>query len=123
MYLFETGFGQVFRPRPKYQKPQLQYVSQYWTLEVPFRKDFGAFRQELSNAIRPLVTANTDQAEIDRLLLKDKNEEQVLKDLHNQLLKRKSRPLKEADAVKIYTTISFNKADYTAIRSVDVYGL
>ena len=122
MCFLETGFGQVFKPRPEYQKAQLQYVSQYWSLEVPFRKDFGAFRQELSNAIRPLVTAKTDQTEIDRLLLKDKNEEQVLKELHNRLLKRKSPTLKQSDAVRIYTDISFKKTDYTDIRSVDVHG-
>jgi hypothetical protein len=79
MYLFETNLGEVFKPRPKYQKAQLQSVSQRWSLEIPFRKDFGAFRQELSNAIRPLVTAKTDQTEIDRLLLKDKAEERTLK--------------------------------------------
>lgn len=121
MYVLETGLGEVFKPRPKYRKAQLQYVSQRWSLDVPFRKDFEAFRQELSNAIRPLVTAKTDQTEVDRRLLKDKDEEQVLKALHNQLLKQKSPALKESDAVEINATIKFKKSDYTDIRSVDVY--
>ena len=47
-------------------------VTVYWGLEVPFRKNFGAFCQELSTAIRQLVTAEVDKTEIDRLLLKDK---------------------------------------------------
>jgi hypothetical protein len=121
MYLFEPNLGEVFKPRPKYQKAQLQSVSQRWRLEIPFRKDFGAFRQELSKAITPLVTAKTDQTEIDRLLLKDKAEERTLKDLHDQLRKRKSPTLQESDAVSIDANIGFKKIDYTNIDSVDVY--
>jgi hypothetical protein len=54
-------------------------------------------------------------------LLKDKAEERTLKDLHDQLRKRKSPTLKESDAVSIDANIGFKKIDYTNIDSVDVY--
>ncbi len=88
------------------------------SLEVPFRKDFGAFRQELSKAIRQLVTAETDKKEIDRLLLEAKSMVADLKEVHGRLLKRKSPKLKESDPVRINADIRFNKTDYT-----DVYGV
>lgn len=50
MYI-ETGLGQPFKPRSRYKRPQLILVTVNWDLEVPFKKDFGAFRQELSKAI------------------------------------------------------------------------
>lgn len=117
MYL-ETGLGQVFKPRSRYKRPRLYYVTVHWDLEVPFRKDFGAFRQELSQTIRQLVTAEADKTEIDRLLLKDKYTEGRLKDVHNRLLKRRSPKLKESDPVGINADVQFNKTDYT-----DVYGI
>lgn len=117
MYL-ETGLGQVFKPRSRYKRPQLTLVTVSWSLEVPFRKDFEAFRQELSNAIRQLVTAETDKTEIDRLLLKAKDMEVELKRMHVRLLKRKSPKLKASDPVGIDASIRFNKTDYT-----DVYGI
>jgi hypothetical protein len=90
----------------------------HWDLEVPFRKNFGAFRQELSKAIRQLVTAEADKTEIDRLLLKDKHMEGGLKEVHGRLLKRRPPKLKESDPARITADIRFNKTDYT-----DVYGI
>lgn len=117
MYL-ETALGQVFKPRSRYKRPQLILVTVNWNLEVPFRKNFGAFRQELSTAIRQLVTAEADKTEIDRLLLKDKRMEGSLKEVHVRLLKRRSPRLKESDPVGINADIRFSKQDYT-----DVYGI
>lgn len=117
MYL-ETGLGQPFKPRSRYKPPRLYYVTMHWNLEVPFRKDFGAFRQELSKAIGQLVTAATDKTEIDRLLLKVKSIEVGLREIYVRLLKRKSPKLKESDPVRITADIRFNKTDYT-----DVYGI
>jgi hypothetical protein len=116
MYL-ETGLAQAFRPRSKYKPARLVNVTATWDLEVPFRKDFGAFRQELSKAIGQLVTAPTDKTESARLLLK----EVTLKRLHDQLLKRKSPTLKESDAVGVFAYITFNKDDYTDIHGIRVY--
>lgn len=117
MYL-ETGLGQVFKPRPRYRPARLFFVTVHWDLEVPFRKNFGAFRQELSKAIRQIVKAAADQTESDRLLLKDKSMEVRLKEMHVRLLKRKSPKLKESDPVNVYADIRFNKLDYT-----DIYGI
>ena len=119
MYL-ETGLGQRFKPRSRYRKPRLDLVSVYWTFEVPFRKDFGAFRQELSKTIRELVTAEADKKEIDRLLLEDKHMVTGLKDVHGRLLKRKSPRLKEYDPVGIGATIQFTKNDYTNVSGIFV---
>ncbi len=93
------------------------YVSANWDLELPFRKDFGAFRQELSKAIGQLVTAATDKTEVAKLL---KNREVGLKQMHNRLLKRKSPKLKESDAVSVRAQIAFWKSDYTDIWLIDV---
>lgn len=120
MYL-ETGLGQQFKPRSRYQPPRLILVTVSWSLEVPFRKDFGAFRQELSKAIGQLVTTSTDKTEIDSLLLKAKSMEVMLKQVHVQLLKRKSPTLKESDAVRIQAEIRFKKLNYTDIDGISVY--
>ncbi len=121
MYL-ETDLGQVFKPRSRYKPPQLYLVTVHWSLEVPFRKDFGAFRQELSKAIRQLVTAETDRKLIDSLLLEAKSMMVGLKEVHGRLLKRKSPKLKESDPVKIDAEIRFNKTDYTDVYGISVYG-
>lgn len=120
MYL-ETGLGQQFKPRSRYKRPRLYYVTTHWDLEVPFRKAFGAFRQELSRAIRELVTAEADKTEIDRLLLEAKHMEGNLKEVHGRLLKRRSPKLKESDPVGINAEIRFNKTDYTDVYGISVY--
>ena len=120
MYL-ETGLGQQFKRRSRYKPPRLYYVTVHWDLEVPFRKDFGAFRQELSKAIRQLVTAEADKTEIDRLLLKVKPIEFGLREVHVQLLKRRSPKLKESDPVRIDADIRFSKTDYTDIQGISVF--
>jgi hypothetical protein len=117
MYL-ETGLGQVFKPRSRYKSPRLYYITVHWDLEVPFRKDFGAFRKELSKVIRQLVTAEADKTLIDSLLLEAKSMVVALKQVHGRLLKRRSPKLKESDPVGITADIQFNKTDYT-----DVYGI
>ena len=58
MYLFETGFGQTRRPGRRAPKDRHADVSVSWELEVPFRKDFKAFRQEVLTAIRRHVAVN-----------------------------------------------------------------
>lgn len=64
------------------------------------------------------MTAETDKALIDSLLLEAKSMVAGLKDVHGRLLKRKSPKLKESDPVGINADIQFNKTDYT-----DVYGI
>ena len=64
------------------------------------------------------MTSEADKTEIDRLMLKDKHEEGRLKEVHGQLLKRRSPKLKESDPVGIIADIRFNKTDY-----MDVYGI
>ncbi|MEK6801877.1 MAG: hypothetical protein AABZ34_04320 [Nitrospirota bacterium] len=121
MYL-QTDLGDgVFKPRSRYKQPRLYLVSVHWTFEVPFRKDFEAFRQELSKTIRKLVTAEADKKEIDSLLLEAKHVVTALKDVHGQLLKRKSPRLKESDPVGINATIYFKKNDYTDVSGISVY--
>jgi hypothetical protein len=119
MYL-ATGLGQVFKPRSRYNPPRAYSVTVHWSLEVPFRKDFRAFRQELSKAIRQLVTAEADKKEIDRLLLEAKHMVTRLKDVHGRLLKRKSPKLKDSDPVGVNADILFNKIDYTDVSGLHV---
>ena len=125
MYL-ETGLGQVWRIKRRPKKvpapAKITYVTVTWRLEVPFRKDFGAFRQELSKTIRPLVTAETDKTSIDSLLLEDKYKFMVaaLKEVHGRLLKQKPPKLKDSDPVTVDADIRFNKTDYTDVWSITV---
>lgn len=121
MYL-KTGLGQVFKPRSRYKPPQLHLVTVHWGLEVPFRKDFVAFRQELSKAIRQLVKAETDKTSIDSLLLGAKSLMAALKAVHDRLLKRRSPKLKESDPVGIDADIQFNKINYTDVAGISVFG-
>lgn len=120
MYL-ATDLGQVFKPRSRYKQPRLYFVTVHWSLEVPFRKDFRAFRQELSKAIRQLVTAEPDKKEVDSLLLEANHMVAALKDVHGRLLKRKSPKLKEEDPVRIDAQIRYRKTDYTDISGISVY--
>ena len=119
MYL-ETGLGQAFKPRSRYKTPRLYSVTVHWNLEVPFRKDFEAFRQELSKAIRPLVKAEADKTEIDRLLLKVKAIESGLREVHVRLLRRRSPKLKESNPVGIDADIHFDKTDNTDVSGISV---
>ena len=71
MYLFETGLGEIFKPReqktpprrvppkapPKGPPDRFLEVYVYWDLWVPFRKDFTAFTQEAAKAIARHVAA------------------------------------------------------------------
>jgi hypothetical protein len=125
MYL-ATGLGQGWRIKRRPKKvpapAKITYVTVTWRLEVPFRKDFRAFRQELSKTIRELVTAETDKTLIDSFLLEDKYKYMVaaLKEVHGQLLKQKSPKLKDSDPVKIDANIRFDKTDYTDVWSITV---
>lgn len=121
MYV-QTGLGEVFKPRSRYKPPQRYFITVSWGIEVPFRKNFGAFRQELSKAIRALVTAETDKKLIDGLLLLNKNEEVKLKEQHDSMLKRRSPQLKELDPVRVDVDIRFNKTDYTDVYDILVLG-
>jgi hypothetical protein len=63
MYL-ETGLGQPSRQRqqpkqpPKAPADRFLEVYAYWDLKVPFRKDFGAFRQKVEEGIGRHIAAN-----------------------------------------------------------------
>lgn len=67
------------------------------------------------------MTAQADKTEIDRLLLKDKRMEGLLKEVHVRLLKRRSPKLKEFDPVRIDADIQFNKTDYTDVAGISVF--
>lgn len=113
MYL-ETGLGQEFKPRdkkktnrnhrsdvgqkvPTVSQPravpadELLTLHMKWGLKVPFRRDFGAFRQETAKAIgRHLsqVIQASDITNAEDWILKRENNEQRLKAIHDNLLKR-----------------------------------
>jgi len=121
MYL-TTGLRGVFI-KPRYKPPRLSSVTVRWGLEVPFRKDFGAFHKELSKAIRQLVTAEIDKKFIDRYLSEDMvyiPTLGMLKAMHGQLLKQQSPKLKDSDPIGITAEIGFQKQDYTGVYMVVV---
>ncbi len=118
MYLV-TGLGQTFKPRSPYKR-QLKDVTARWSLEIPFKKDFKAFRQELSRAIGwphsgGLLRDENDKKNLDVYLA-----EYVVKPVHNRLLKRKSPKRNESDVVKMHVDITFRNEDYTGLSEIAV---
>ncbi len=119
MYL-ETGLGQVFKPRPKAPaKPPVQAkprpkapadrflaVYVYWDLKVPFRKDFGAFRQKVAEAIGRHVVAN-EKTRINGLLSMPANKT-LLKATHDSFSAKS-----ESDFVTVKATLRFKKNNHT----------
>ncbi len=118
MYL-ETGLGQQFRPRqpkapaklpvqakprPKAPADRFSGVYVYWDLQVPFRKDFGAFRQKVAEAIGRHVPAN-EKTRIDSLL---RGEQKRLKTTHDSYSAKS-----ESDFVTVRVTLRFRKNNHT----------
>lgn len=110
MYL-ETGLGQPSKRRQKgpfisqprvVPEDQLRSANVRWALKVPFRKDFVAFRQEMVKAIgRHVIKNASDITKMDDWILKREENEQRLKAIHDELLKRDTSKLKESDIVII----------------------
>lgn len=118
MYL-ATGLGQPFKQRSPY-KPDLRNVTVHWTVQIPFRKDFQAFRQELVRAIGwphsgGLLRDATDKKHFDGYLQDD-----LLKAMHKRLLQRRSPKLKEDAVVNINVDITFSNVDYTGLNEITV---
>jgi hypothetical protein len=127
MYL-ETGLGQPTRRRkrrvisPPRVGPadQLLIAEMKWGLKVPFRKDFGAFRQEMAKAIgRHIIKNASDITKADDWILKRPENEQRLKAIHNDLLKLAK---KEADSVIVRTRYTFLQGVDTVISTVEIVG-
>ena len=113
MYL-ETGLGQPSkrqRKGPFISQPRVVPTDRLmsaqtawrWNLNVPFRKDFGAFRQEVGKRIGLHVIKGRGE-QVDRT--NNKHNEQRLKALHDELLKRDS-PVKEGDIVSVSARFAF----------------
>jgi len=76
--------------------------------EVPFRRDFGAFRQEVAKAIgRHVIKDASDITKAEDWVLKREKNEQRLKDIHDALLKRDTPKLKESDIVIVRAWFSY----------------
>jgi len=79
----------------------------YWDLKVPFRKDFGAFRQKVAEAIGRHVVAS-ERTRIPRLL--GGPNEKFLKDNHAFYLDRRKS---ESDFVTVRVDLRFKKNNHT----------
>ena len=115
---FETGLGQPSKRRRKVvvSQPrlvpvdQLFYAETLWRLKVPFRRDLGAFRQEVAMAIgRHVIKDAGDITKVDEWILKREENERLLKAIHTDLQKLAK---KESDIVIVRTR-------YTFLRGVD----
>jgi hypothetical protein len=122
MYLVETGFGQAFRPRsPRPSRPtptaparrapkdRLEKVVTTWELEVPFRKDFKAFRQEVVTAIERHVAAN-EKTTIGRLMSSSGDSEAKL---YHDFYSAKSTA--ESNLVFVKVRLTFKAKNYTGL--------
>jgi hypothetical protein len=128
MYLFETGIGEVFKPREQKKPPPTRqpprpprrvppeavpkgppdrFVELYalWDLWVPFRKDFTAFTQEAAKAIGRHVGAS-DKANVNSLL---RGEQKNLKAVHDRHLSQAT----ESNFVIVRATLRFKKNNHT----------
>jgi hypothetical protein len=128
MYLFETGLGEIFKPReqktppptrqpprpprrvppkapPKGPPDRFLEVYVYWDLWVPFRKDFTAFTQEAAKAIARHVAAS-DKTRVNSLL---RGEQKNLKLVHDRYLPTAT----ESNFVIVRATLRFKKNDHT----------
>jgi hypothetical protein len=90
-----TPQPKVAAPRPEVPADRLIYVIAGWHLNVPFREDFAAFRQEVAKA----VARHNAKAAID---------EQNLKAIHDDL-KRKSPKPNEFEIITVRAGIHFLK--------------
>ena len=126
MYL-ETRLGQPSkrrRKRPFISPPRVVPVDDLfraeilWRLKVPFRRDLGAFRQEVAKAIgRHVIKDASDIAKVDDWILKREENEQRLKTIHNDLLKLAK---KESDIVIVRTKYTFLRGVDTVISTVEI---
>ena len=122
MYLFETGLGEVFKPRQKASPPQpprkvppkappkgppdrFLEVYTYWDLWVPFRKDFTAFTQEAAKAIGRHVAAG-DKTRVNNLL---RGQQKNLEGIHKAYFSE----ARESDFVTVRANLRFRKNDHT----------
>lgn len=118
MYL-ATGLGQPFKQRSPYQ-PDLRNVTARWTVQIPFRKDFQGFRQELSRAIGWLHSGGLLRDETDKKYLDGYLQDDLIKAMHKRLLQRRSPRLKADDVVKVNVDITFKNMDYTDLVEIAV---
>lgn len=93
-----TPQPQVAAPQPTVAADRLIYVIAGWRLNVPFREEFAAFRQEATNAVaRHNAKATIDDQQV-----------QNLQAIHDDL-GRQSPKLKEFDIVTVRAAIHFLK--------------
>lgn len=128
MYL-ETGLGQHSRRQRKKRfisaprvgpADQLLIAEMKWGLKVPFRKDFGAFRQEMAKAIgRHVIKNASDITKADDWILKRPVNEQRLKTIHTDLLKLAK---KEGVSVFVRTRYTFLQGVDTVVSTVEIVG-
>ena len=124
---FETNLGQPSRRRkkvPAISPPrvvpadQLFWAEILWRLKVPFRRDVGAFRQEVAKAIgRHVIKDASDITKVEDWILKREENEQRLKAIHNDLLKLAK---KESDIVIVRTKYSFLRGVDTVVSTVEI---
>jgi hypothetical protein len=95
---------------PKLPADRLVEIYVYWKLQVPFRKDFKAFRQEVIMAIGRHV-AKSEKAKIDGLL-RSSFPEKMLKTNHKYY---SDAPTAESAFVIIKATLRFTKKDHTGL--------
>jgi hypothetical protein len=131
MYLFETGLGEVFKPREKTPPPKPppkapvkappkgppdRFIEVYtlWDLWVPFRKDIKAFGQEVARAIGRHVAAN-EKTTVNSLL---RGQQKTLKSVHD----RYSSTATESNFVIVRANLRFTKNDHTGLDWLNIEG-
>jgi hypothetical protein len=124
MYLFETGLGEVFKPRqktpapkpapkapakqpPKGPQDRLVEIYVHWDLWVPFTKDFTAFGQEMAKAIGRHVSPS-EKTTANSLL---RGRQKELKAVHDSYAGLGTA----MKFVLVRTTLRFTKTNHTGL--------
>ena len=82
--LGEPRRGAAARPRPRAPADLPFFGEMWWFLKVPFRRDFGAFRQEVAKAIdRHTIKNARDITKAEDWILKRKQNEENLHVVHD----------------------------------------
>jgi hypothetical protein len=106
--------------RPRLVTDQVFSATVIWRLRVPFRRDFGVFRQEVAKAIGRHTIKNASPSDIkkaDDWILKREENQQGLKAIHDDQLKRPK--LKEFDIVELLVRFYFLRGKDKSVSDVD----
>jgi hypothetical protein len=118
MYLFATGFGEIGDRRGR-QQDRVKQVEVYLELQVPFRKDFKAFRQEVLTAIERHVAKDERKNIASKLTLL--YEDRIKMYHKNYSFKDSVKTLPKSGLVPVSMALHFRSKKYTGFYFLAIF--